>query len=161
MGVLAGIRSREKRVMAAKNFNTMIYDPDMTTVSTGFWDNVIHSMQDSLIVLDTRGHIVRVNPATLRLLGYTETELLGQPASVIVQDDSLSWLSAQDYENYVVDESTETIYLTKKGQLRAMLYTVALLRSNSGDIQGLVVVAHDLNGAQQVQAALIQKTRHC
>lgn len=32
-------------------------------------------------------------------------------------------------------------------------------RNDNGDIQGLVVVAHDLNGAQQTQEALIRKTQ--
>ena len=35
-------------------------------------------------MLNTSGHDMRVNQATLHLLGYTETELMGQPVSVVV-----------------------------------------------------------------------------
>ncbi|MEQ6341683.1 MAG: ATP-binding protein [Gammaproteobacteria bacterium] len=158
LGVRVDICSSDEIGTLAQSFNTMAQELGTTTVSKGFLDNVIRSMLDSLIVLDASGHIVRVNQATLRLLGYTESELLGQPASVVVQDDFLPGFHAEDYANSAVDESAETIYRTKDGQLRPMLFSVAVLRNDNGDIQGLVLVAQDITGTKQAQEALIQKT---
>ncbi len=159
LSVRVDIHSRDEIGMLAHSFNAMARDLSMTTVSKGFLDNVIRAMLDSLIVLDTAGVIVRVNEATLRLLGYSEQELLGQHASVVVQDDFLPGFQAEDYADYAIYEHTETIYQTKDEQLRPMLFTVAVLRNDAGIIQGLVLVAQDIADAKQIAEDLLQKTR--
>ena len=43
-----------------------------------YWETVIETMMDGLMVVDPKGVIVAVNPATERLTGYSREELLGQ-----------------------------------------------------------------------------------
>ena len=47
-------------------------------------DNILRSMEESLLVTDTELQIRRVNPSALRLLGYREEELIGRPAAQVI-----------------------------------------------------------------------------
>jgi diguanylate cyclase (GGDEF)-like protein/PAS domain S-box-containing protein len=47
-------------------------------------DRVLSSMNEAVIVTNADGAITRVNEATLRMLGYGEDELIGQPIDFIV-----------------------------------------------------------------------------
>ena len=57
-----------------------------TAVSKEYVENIVQSMADSLIVvqLDAESLITTVNAATLELLGYSESELIGAPVSKIL-----------------------------------------------------------------------------
>ena len=55
-----------------------------TTISKDYVDNIIGSMNDTLIVVDPDGKIRSVNRATCELLGYKEDELVGKDISLIV-----------------------------------------------------------------------------
>ena len=47
----------------------------------------MEAFPDAIVVVDARRHIVLVNAAAERLLGYARRELLGQPASRFVSDE--------------------------------------------------------------------------
>ena len=51
-------------------------------------DNIVSTMTDSLILLDTRRTIISVNEATLEILECPEKDLIGQPFSTIFPDPS-------------------------------------------------------------------------
>jgi len=51
-----------------------------TTHSKSYVDNILRSMGDSLIVVNPDGTIRTANDRTFQLLGYTPSELIGQPA---------------------------------------------------------------------------------
>ncbi len=128
----------------ARSFNKMADSLSSTTVSRAYVDNIIGSMLDSLIVLDAEGRIVRVNHATLTLLGYTAEELLGQNAGLVVQDDFLPSFRAADYAPFSVEGNAETYYRSKDGRLIPVLFSVAVLKTDSEHINGLVLVAQDI-----------------
>ena len=52
------------------SFQRMTKSLRETTVSKDYLDNILRSMVDSVLVLDTDGTIKTVNQATLDLLGY-------------------------------------------------------------------------------------------
>ena len=58
-------------------FNDMRDKLRETTISRDYLDSVLSSMNDAIIVTSRAGIIKRVNKATLHLLGYEESELLG------------------------------------------------------------------------------------
>jgi len=51
-----------------------------------FTNNIIRSLNDTLIVVDTNWKITKVNLATLKLLGYEEEEILGQSVDIIFDE---------------------------------------------------------------------------
>jgi PAS domain S-box-containing protein len=52
-----------------------------------YTQNIIGSMADMLVVVAPDGTIATVNEATCDLLGYPEGELIGQPATVLFQEE--------------------------------------------------------------------------
>ena len=55
------------------------YDLSKITVSKSYLDNIINSMLDTLIVINSDAVITMVNESTLNLLGCKRNELLGKP----------------------------------------------------------------------------------
>lgn len=52
-----------------------------------FIGSVIASMSDILVVCDQKGRIVQVNPALVSLTGFSESELTGQPLTILLSDE--------------------------------------------------------------------------
>jgi diguanylate cyclase (GGDEF)-like protein/PAS domain S-box-containing protein len=68
----------------AEVFNSMREKLQRTTLSRDYVDRVLSSMNEAVIVTNADGIITRVNEATLRMLSYSEDELVGQPIDFIV-----------------------------------------------------------------------------
>ena len=47
---------------------------------------VFHASPDAIVVSSQSGHIIAVNPATVRLFGYRESELIGSPVEMLIPE---------------------------------------------------------------------------
>jgi len=129
---IAGIENPEGRVQLrtkdefedlALRYNKTADALAASTVSMDYVDNIVDSMIDSLVVLDTDMTIRRVNKSTQELLGYSEIELIGAHISLIVpkteEDHAQKLLLAEDGLKSFVAQSPinnqEIIYQTKAG----------------------------------------------
>jgi PAS domain S-box-containing protein len=108
-------------------------------------DNILRSMGESLLVTDPELRIRRVNPSTLRLLGYTEEQLIGQPVSQVVESGVP-----------VSSIAIERTYRTKSGNRIPVLFSSAELRSGPGSLEGYVCLAQDVTELQRTQAELVR-----
>ncbi len=48
-----------------------------------YWKSVVNTMQEGLMIVDTDGTIVAVNPALGRMTGFAETEMIGHKCAVL------------------------------------------------------------------------------
>nr|HOP41699.1 HAMP domain-containing protein [Geobacteraceae bacterium] len=98
-----------------------------------YTENIIRSMNDTLIVISSEGIIEQVNSASLNLLGYREEELLGAPIwQVLACDDctgdgerrlnNLARIISQGYVN-----NAETTYLTKDGTRIPVIFSASVM----------------------------------
>jgi PAS domain S-box-containing protein len=109
-------------------------------------DNILRSMEEALLVTDTELQIRRVNPTTLRLLGYSEEELIGRPAGqVILEREAPARRSA-----------VERTYRTKAGRSIPVLFSSAEMRDGSGVLEGYVWLAQDMTELKRVQGELVR-----
>jgi PAS domain S-box-containing protein len=109
-------------------------------------DNILHSMEESLLVTDTELQIRRVNPSTLRLLGYSEEELICRPAAqVLLEREAPARRSA-----------VERTYRTKNGRLIPVLFSSAEMRNGSGVLEGYVWLAQDMTELKRIQGELVR-----
>src|SRR6202167_4495612 len=108
-------------------------------------DNILRSMGESLLVMDPEWRIQRVNPSALRLLGYTEEQLVGQPFSRIVDGDVPV--------NTIAIERT---YRTSAGHPIPVLLSSAELRSGPSSLVGYVCLAQELTDLKRTQAELVR-----
>ena len=115
-----------------------------------YWETVIHTMMDGLMVVDPQGLIVTVNPAMERLTGYGREELLGQSCTILNCDRCRglkpqgSDKQCQLFRDGGVHQTHCT--LTKKdGTTLPFLKNAAILRDEAGLVIGAVETLTDLS----------------
>jgi PAS domain S-box-containing protein len=67
----------------AYGLNVLSEELRASTVSRDYYDGIIRSMAEGLLVVDAHDAIADVNPALSALLGYSREELTGMPWSVV------------------------------------------------------------------------------
>ena len=122
---------------------------------------IFSSMQDGLFGQDAQGRVTFVNPAALRLLGYTEAELMGGIMHARIQhhyadgrdinnEDRAMFLTLQDGQARTV---TDELFWRKDGTCFPVEYTAAALRTD-GRISGAVVSFRDITERKAAETAI-------
>ncbi|MBC8235507.1 PAS domain S-box protein, partial [bacterium] len=135
-------------------------------------DNVIKLMADTLIVINQDGIIKTVNQATLNLLGYEESELIGNPIDMILtaeyeekllEESELDDLIERDlvinFEEGFIRNVGNT-YLSKGGREIPVLFSGSIIQDDNGEMQGIVCVAQDITGRKQMEEELRKHSDH-
>jgi len=55
------------------------------------WSNTFESIQDLVLLHDSNFHVLKANPALLRRLGKSQSEVVGQPCDAILPKTELDW----------------------------------------------------------------------
>jgi PAS domain S-box-containing protein len=140
----------------ASCFNSMTEQLLNTTVSKNYVDNILRSMNDTLIVFNPEGTIRSANLATLNLLGYEESEVVGRDASMIFPSNE-NPLRQDTYHEMLARGSinqTATTYRAKNGRTFPMLFSAAVIRNEDGALQGIACVAKDITELKQAEEAI-------
>ncbi len=139
-------------VIAGAVSNSIIKEKFLeSTVSLDYVDSVINTMADSLIVFDSNGDILKVNSATLKLLGYETHELVGQPSTMI--------LTASDRFDITTEAnrlSVEVKYSSKEGKDIPVLLSSSAILEGNGNINSIVCIAHDLTERKKMENDLLR-----
>jgi two-component system NtrC family sensor kinase len=121
---------------------------DALESSRSYLENIIRSMKDSLIVSDSDGRVVLINPATTELLGYGE-EIKGRLFSAICIEDAQEgstfckdWRERLKEEGFVKNQ--EAVYKTKFGEEIPVSFSGSLLKDRKAEVVGFVCVAKDM-----------------
>ncbi len=106
-----------------------------------YFDNIISLIVDSLIVADSEGKIEKLNQTTLNILGYQESELIGQSIQSILADSSLKvndLIKTNNLNNY------EVIYLTKNGTTIPIAFSSFVIYDRDDKAIGIVCIGRDM-----------------
>ena len=138
-------------------FNEMAEELGRTTVTKGYLDNILHSMADPLIVVDTAGRIVLVNRAVCVSLGYARETLLGQPLGVLfAQGHPEADALLAEVTQWGFTGNHETAFRTRELAELPVAFSAALMRGAEDEVQGIVCVAKDVTERKLYEAGLIQ-----
>ncbi len=132
-----------------------------------YTDSVIRSMSDMLLVVSPDGRIVTVNQAACELLGYPERELIGQPASLLFQEeeDTTQLILSQHplpvkrtvlrrlAKEGSVSNGDKSL-LTKSGKKIPVLLSGAVMRDDEDEIRGIVCLAPDITERKKAEEEL-------
>ncbi len=124
-----------------------------------FAESIVASMSDALVMIDQGGVITRVNRSALRLLGYDEAELVGQPLSALLalNEGDEHALPADWHQALLRDEvikNLEASYLTKQAAAVPVLFSAAKVKSARDELLGIVCVAKDVTERRQAEKEL-------
>jgi len=123
-------------------------------------DAVIRSIAEGLIVVDSKGKVIMMNPAAQRLLGASGKDKIGKPISENLKEEQLISLvkTSKDEENKeieLVSQEDET-----KKVIRA---SSAVIESEDGETVGMVSVLSDITKQRELdrmKSAFVASVSH-
>jgi PAS domain S-box-containing protein len=126
-------------------FNRMLDALAATTVSRDYVDNIIRSMGESLLVVDNNGAIRTANQAALSLLGYSEQDLIGKPAHLILDGPRPA----------AGCRGQGAGYRTGTGALIPVSLSASPMLGDTGRVEGQVWLAQDMTEYKRFERELI------
>jgi len=144
----------------ASGLNMLGEELHSSTVSRDYIENIIHSMNDSLVVFSPDGNIQSVNDATCAMLGYEEEELVAQPVGTIFADEQL--FKGAPLEELIKDDSArnyDITYRAKSGEQIPVNFSGSVMRNKDGDLVGIVGIARDMREIRVLISQLEDKTQ--
>ncbi len=149
--LLAALESARQNEQSARR---LLDDLVQTSISEAYLDKILRELSDSLIVLGPDLRIERTNKATQTLLGYSEAELIHQPADEILTPNALHWLITTRVEAV---SGVETEYLNREGVTIPVSFSGSVIHNDEGEILGIVCVAQDITDRQRNADELRQR----
>jgi PAS domain S-box-containing protein len=127
-----------------------------STVSINYLDNIMASMADTLIVVDTDFKISKANPAACALLGYSEPELIGRPFKSILADDEFEDDLLYQVLVQGLTSKVEGGYVSRDGTVTPVSFSSSRMLNEAGEVEGTVCVAQDITQRRRDHQALIE-----
>ncbi|HAZ14603.1 MAG: hypothetical protein A2X86_00785 [Bdellovibrionales bacterium GWA2_49_15] len=128
----------------ARAFNSMSSKLQNTTVSKNQLNDILRSLKELLIVMDTDETIELINPSVTKILGYSQSELKGCKISILTNHNNM----LSDF----ID--TEIVLFSKSGMAIPCMTNLSPLMDEQGQIRGMIMVASDLREKKQMEIAL-------
>jgi len=159
-GTNIDIISKDEIGELSNEFNKMAHDlqksSDEIISSKEYTDNIVNSMNDSLIVASHNGIIKRVNNATILLLGYTKEELICQHISSFIINRDKLLLDMCDIDKKNIVKSIETSFISKGKKEISIIFSSSTMYDKYGNIQDFVCVAKDITKRKLVEDQIEQ-----
>ncbi len=120
---------------------------------------ILDIMPDGLIIVDSQGIILDLNPAALKMLGYETEELIGQSCQVLNctgctifnQQGHGKWCSLYKDEKI---QAKECMVQTKQGKSITILKNASVLKDRDGKIIGALEIMTDISEKIQQQSEI-------
>ncbi len=117
---------------------------------SGLCEKVIDTMMEGVVVVDSRGIILSVNPAMEEMTGYARQELIGHPCSLIKSDACFSSLNSGGKKQCELFQTgairrCKCILAKKDGTLAHVMKNAALLKDSDGRVLGGVETLTDVS----------------
>jgi len=108
-------------------------------------ENMFQTIVDSVILADSKGLILNINPETQRLLGYNQEELVGEPLERIFLSDSQSKNeNISELLNTCPIRGVESSILSKDGVNIPIILSISECRDNYDTRIGFVLASKDV-----------------
>jgi PAS domain S-box-containing protein len=160
----AAIGTGDELERLGRSFNTMTETLQRSraeiVAAREYTENIIGSMNDTLVVVRPDGIMMRANKGLLSLLGYTEQELIGKPFESILAPvetegrTPLSGTAISDLHARGIIGNVETFYLSKSGAHIPVLFSASALNDSDGTVIGLVCVGVDISERKLIERQL-------
>lgn len=115
-----------------------------------YWESVVDTMDNGLLIVDTEGIIIFINPAAEAITGYSKGEVVGLPCTVFESDTCmLSTGKGKIKKCNLFEQGRVTrkrcMIKRKDGTLVFLLKNATILKNSQGEIIGGVETLTDLS----------------
>ena len=122
---------------------------------------IVESSEDAIISRNLDGVIVSWNAGAQRIFGYTESEAVGKPITILIPPEL--W----DEENQILErlraggriEYYETIRVTKARKKVAVSLIISPIKDSTGRLVGFCKLAHDITERKRAEQVLQETNR--
>jgi len=122
---------------------------------------IVESTEDAIISKNLDAVIVSWNAGAQRIFGYTESEAVGQPITILIPPEL--W----DEENQILErlkaggriEHYETTRVTKAGRKVAVSLIISPIKDSTGRLVGFCKLAHDITERKRAEQLLQETNR--
>jgi PAS domain S-box-containing protein len=120
--------------------------------------SIVDSSEDAILSKDLNGTITSWNKGAERIYGYSATEAIGKPMSMLTPKDRSDevFTILEKIRRGESVEHLQTVRVTKDGRHLNMSISVSPLRDTSGDIAGASVIARDVTAQKKTEDHLRQ-----
>jgi PAS domain S-box-containing protein len=117
---------------------------------------IVDSSQDAIIGKDLEGIVTHWNKGAEHIYGYTATEMIGQPISVLAPKDRADEIPAilQKIRNGQRVEYFESVRVTKDGRNLNVSISVSPIHDAEGGVVGASTIARDISAQKKVEDQL-------
>ncbi|WDP92524.1 MAG: response regulator [Desulfobacter sp.] len=143
----------------ATSFNVMLgqvrSSQQELTHTKNYLHNVIQTMTDSLIVIDTQKTIKLINKTVLDQTGARKEDLLGQHISVLLPEGKHSRISENDIDQLFTLGTVKDLeyeFSDQEGRKKTILVSTSVMKGASTQIEGLVIVVQDISERKNAEA---------
>ncbi|UQN09795.1 PAS domain-containing protein [Deinococcus sp. QL22] len=127
-----------------------------------FNELILSNVGEGLTGVDLQGRTTFANPAALKLLGYTETEFVGQPQHPLIHHThadgtAYSREACPVYAAFKQGQAQTVqgdVFWRKDGTSFPVEYTSTPIRSETGKVEGAVLAFRDITHRRQAEAAV-------
>jgi diguanylate cyclase (GGDEF)-like protein/PAS domain S-box-containing protein len=127
-----------------------------TTITKNYLTTVLNSMNDAVLVTAPNGLIRRINDAAVRLFGYSEQELEGQPFATLIAENERA--------NFSLDaaavETRETVIAARNGQTIPVSVSGAPLAAEDPQFQGAIYVIRNITDRKRAERRIRYLARY-
>jgi two-component system sensor histidine kinase PilS (NtrC family) len=144
-----GARDREAEVLAA--------ELDTTRVRMS---NILASISSGLVLVDSEGEVIHLNPAGEAILGVSEADARGQDYRVVFADvPAFCERLASALEAGRAESRSEFFVRRARGGSIPVGLSTSILRDEAGDDRGVIAIFRDLSEAREMEERLRQEDR--
>jgi PAS domain S-box-containing protein len=117
---------------------------------------IVESSDDAIVSKNLAGNIVSWNASAQKLFGYSESEAIGKPITLLIpgelreeEDEFLRRLRAGERVQHC-----ETVRITKEGKRVAVSLTISPVRDSVGKITGFSKIVRDITDRKRAEQLL-------
>jgi PAS domain S-box-containing protein len=131
-----------------------------------FWETIVNTLHDGLLVVDARGTILNMNPAAEELTGYTAEELVGRNCRVLNcsgcqiygRGAGKEWCSLYVRNRIRAKKCTIT---DKNGRALFVMKNASVLKDDHGNVVGAIETLTDISEIVRQQQEIMSLRQTC
>ena len=131
-----------------------------------FWETIVNTLHDGLLVVDAKGTILNMNPAAEKLTGYSAEELVGQNCRVLNCSgcEIFGLGSGKDWCGLYVNNRIRAKKCTitdKSGRAQFVMKNASVLKDDHGNVVGAIETLTDISEVVRQQQEIISLRQSC